>query len=124
MLPEKSGKEKIVVGIISSKPGNFKIFAFNDGTAFGVLNAEAKLEVTLSDGSTKNESLNITAGNKGSVDDLVIEPKERRIYFVNHESGWPGSVLHSSNKLTNCQIEYAITGPTNEKRPETIPFEC
>ena len=121
MLPVK---EKIVVGIISSKPENFKIFAFNDGTAFGVLNAEAKLVVSRRGGSTKNESLTITTGVKGSIDDFVIEPKERRIYFVTHMSRWKNSVLKNPNELTNCQIEYAITGPTNEKRSQAITFEC
>ena len=120
-------KEKIYVSVIGARPGNFRIVAFNDGNAFGVLHSTAVLKFKLN-GNVERENIDFGPGVDGKRDDFMIDLEEKRIFYVTHKGSWRNSYTNkintSGDALEDCHIEYSITTSRNERRTAEAKFDC
>ena len=118
VIPEK---EDILLGVSDPTAENFKVYAYNNGNHFGILQANAAITVATDDGQELQENVTITSGVKGSISDLAINPGKYIIFFVITRK--QQSILNDT-KARTCEFQYSVFTPPDGERTQSVPFDC
>lgn len=116
----KSQVEDVFVGVSNYQPANFTIYAYNDGSRFGVLSEVAFL-VANTDGGREREEVIIRPGNDRPKSDLAVSPGAYTLLRVirNTKDG----VLESTGRR-NCALEYVVSSASDRRRMARVGFDC